>query len=272
MPSPRALRFVDVDGLAFAKTRGKLKEVLRSAVYKAHQLGPLLELVQLWRGKLPGRNGWLTRSETSPLVDALDRNVGSWISRSGTPMGFIRKVRPAGDPEFTDFLMSAKRAGRNAGLPREVAGQLVAAMRELHDNIGEHAQAPHTGIVAFRAESGVFEFVVSDQGVGVLNTLRMCPEHAGLRDEGTALQAALRDGVSRHGSNGRRGYGFRPIFVGLVNLHGELRFRSGDHAVTMDGTDLGIATSRISQKVHIEGFFASVRCGAERAVLCKRAE
>ena len=124
-----------------------------------------------------------------------------------------------------------------------MAGQLVAAMRELHDNIGEHAQAPQTGIVAFRAETGVFEFVVSDRGVGVLNSLRMCMEHAGLRDEGMAIQAALRDGVSRHGSHGRRGYGFRPIFIGLVNLYGELRFRSGDHAVTMDGTGPGIATS-----------------------------
>ncbi|MDE0420425.1 MAG: hypothetical protein OXK76_05985 [Gammaproteobacteria bacterium] len=159
--------------------------------------------------------------------------------------------------------MSAKRAGRDAGLTREVAGQLVAAMRELHDNIAEHAQAPHTGTVAFRAESGAFEFVVSDRGVGVLSSLCTCTEYAGLRDEGTALQAALRDGVSRHGSNVRRGYGFRPIFVGLVNLYGELRFRSGDHAVTMDGTGPGIATSRISQKVHMEGFFASVRCSVE---------
>ena len=263
MPSPRMLRFVDVDGLAFAATSGKLKEALLSKVYEPHQLGPMLELVQLSPGRLPRPNGWLSRNETSPLLDALDRNVSSWMSRSDTRMGFIRNTRSAGDPQFTDFLMSAKRAGRDAGLSREVAGQLAAAMRELHDNIGEHAQAPHTGIVAFRAESGVFEFVVSDRGVGVLNSLRTCTEHAGLHDEGTALQAALRDGVSRYGSNVRRGHGFRPIFIGLVNLYGELRFRSGDHAVTMDGTGPGIATSRISQKVRIEGFFASIRCSAE---------
>ena len=261
MPSPVALRFVDVDGLAFAAIRGKLQEAVASRVYEARQLGPLLELVQLSTGRrLPSPTGWLSKNETLPLLTALEGGVGFWISQSDRKMGFIRNTRSGGDHRFTDFLMRAKRAGRNAGLSPDVSGQLVAAMRELHDNIGEHAQAPHTGIVAFRAESGAFEFVVADRGVGVLRSLRRCKEHAGLRDEGTALQTALRDGVSRHGSKGRRGYGFRPIFVGLINLYGELRFRSGDHVVTMDGTGPGIGTSRVSQKVHMDGFFASVRC------------
>ena len=79
-----------------------------------------------------------------------------------------------------------------------------------------------------------------------------------------ALEAALTDGVSRYGPNRNRGHGFRPIFTGLVNLHGELRFRSGDHAITMDGTSPALATSRISQKAPIDGFFASVRCHAKQ--------
>jgi hypothetical protein len=33
----------------------------------------------------------------------------------------------------------------------------------------------------------------------------------------------------------KRGNGFRPLFQGLANLNGTLRFRSGDQALTMDG-------------------------------------
>ena len=96
----------------------------------------------------------------------------------------------------------------------------------------------------------------------VLRSLRRNAAYAGLQDEGKALEAAMTDGVSRYGPNNNRGYGFRPIFTGLANLHGELRFRSGDHAITMDGTSPALTTSRISQKAPLDGFFASVRCHA----------
>ena len=46
----------------------------------------------------------------------------------------------------------------------------------------------------------------------------------------------------------------------LVNLHGELRFCSGYHAITMEGTSPDLTTARISQKAPIDCFFASVRC------------
>ena len=128
--------------------------------------------------------------------------------------------------------MRAKRAGQEvAGLPAAVSGQLVAAMEELENNIHEHADAPETGMLAYRAEPGAFEFVVADRGIGVLRSLRRCATYAALPDEGKALEAALTDGVSRHGPDSNHGHGFRPIFTGLMNLHGELRFRSGDHAV-----------------------------------------
>lgn len=103
--------------------------------------------------------------------------------------------------------------------------------------------------------------LAAGHGAGLLSSLRPCPAYAGLPDHGTALEAALTDGVARHRAGTCRGHGFRPILVGLVNRSGTLRFRSGDHALTIDGTSPNLTTARIAQKPAIRGFFASVRCG-----------
>lgn len=262
----RQLRFRDVDGLAFAAANGKLDDRKLLATYIPHRLGPLLELMQLYAGgRMPRPVNWLVLDGVGPLVGALEQQEETWISGSQRHVAFIGAARRgrSADSRFTGFLMKAKRAGHEvAGLPAIVSGQLVAAMQELENNIHEHANAPETGIVAYRAEPGAFEFVVADRGIGMLRSLRNYGQHAELLDEGQALEAALTDGVSRHGPGNNRGYGFRPIFTGLLNLQGELRFRSGDHAVTMDGTSPAIATSRTTQKATIDGFFASVTCHA----------
>ena len=193
------------------------------------------------------------------------RHRGDAVSPTQRHMGFFATARRDrdGDKQFTGFLMNAKRSGHEvAGLSIAVSGQLVAAMEELENNIHEHAGAPETGILAYRSEPSAFEFVSADRGMGILSSLRRHSAHTGLPDAGKALEAALTDGVSHHGPNRNRGHEFRPIFTGLVNLHGELRFRSGDHSITMDGTSPALATSRISQKAPIDGFFASVGCHA----------
>jgi hypothetical protein len=260
----KQLLFGDVDGLAFAVERGKLDEANLPTTYVPLQLGPLLELLQLSAGgRIPHPGNWLALNSAAPLVAALEQAKESWVSPARQNMGFIRAARhgPDADSRLTGFLMAAKRAGREvSGLPATVSGQLVAAMEELENNIHEHAEALETGVLAYRAESGVFEFVVADRGIGILRSLRRCDTYAALPDEGKALEAALTDGISRHGPNSNHGHGFRPIFTGLVNLHGELRFRSGDHAITMDGTSPDLTTARITQKAAIDGFFASVRC------------
>lgn len=151
-----------------------------------------------------------------------------------------------------------------AKLPGNTPGQLVAAMRELESNIHEHSDAASTGVLAFRAVGGVFEFVAADLGVGVLTSLKKCADYSLLSDHGDALEVALKDGASRFGSNSNRGYGFRPIFIGLLNLRGALRFRSGDHALTMDGTSPNLATAQLAQKPLIKGFFASITCRMPR--------
>lgn len=264
----KQLLFRDVDGLAFAAAHGNLEDTKLPATYVPHRLGPLLELMQLYAGgRLPRPRKWLVLDGAAPFICALEQAKGSWVSSTQRHSGFIRATRRGAyaDSRFTGFLMNAKRAGREvACLPAAASGQLVAAMEELESNIHEHADAPETGILAYRAEPGAFEFVVADRGMGILHSLRRNAAYACLPDEGEALEAALTDGVSRYGPNSNRGYGFRSIFTGLTNLHGELRFRSGDHAITMDGTSPALATSRISQKAPLDGFFASVRCHAKQ--------
>ncbi len=264
----RELLFRDVDGLAFAAAYGQLDDTKVAVTYVPHRLGPLLELMQLHAGgRIARPEKWLLLDGAAPLVSALEEEREGWVSPKQRHTGFIAAARRGrdGDERFTGFLMNAKRAGHEvAGLSASVSGQMVAAMEELENNIHEHAGARESGVLAYRAEPGAFEFVAADRGIGILNSLRRHAAHVGLPDEGKALEAALTDGVSRYGPNRSRGHGFRPIFTGLVNLHGELRFRSGDHAITMDGTSPALATSRISQKAPIDGFFASVRCHAKQ--------
>ena len=252
------LDFHAVDEIAYAHAYKEHDDRVPYETYVPRRIGPVLELLHLsLSGRTCTAESWLDPNLASSLVSEISQGNERW---SSDHMGFIRAVRNGlnGDDRFTQFLMDVKRRGRQvSGLSVKVSGQLVAAMRELENNIHEHAEAAETGYVAFRAEPGAFEFVVADRGIGIRNSLRSHREYA---DEGQALVAALTDGVSRYGSESTRGYGFRPIFTGLANLQSVLRFRSGDYAVTMDGTNPDLVTARITQKVEIEGFFSSVRC------------
>jgi hypothetical protein len=164
------------------------------------------------------------------------------------------------ETSWVEFGVAAQYSAIRAGFSRDVAAQLVGALGEMQSNIYEHSQASDTGIVAFRATPGVFEFVVSDSGTGVLKSLKSCPAYVDLTSYGQALKLALTDGVSRHGPQSGRGLGFRPLFRGLSNLNGALRFRSGDYALTIDGQNPGAIPVKLWQKAMLQGFFASVIC------------
>ena len=265
MLSPR-LTFHAVDDLGFAATRGMLDVTPRGTPYLPVSIGPLFELMHLEsRGLLPDGSGtnWLLNNGAGTIVSAVKEDRESWIDPKDKRSGFIRAVRAGsdGDARFIAFLMAAKQAAINVTqLLGTAPGQIVAAMQELESNIHEHSEAPNTGILAFRAAPGLFEFVVVDCGIGILQSLRRCTSYSAIPDHGKALQRAVGDGVSRFGPGGNRGYGFRPIFLGLTNLYGSLRFRSGDYALSIDGTSPTLASSQVAQKPPIDGFLASICC------------
>ena len=263
-PTSCELDFAALDDLAFAAERGRLNG--RSIPQmRAHDIGPALEFAQL----SSDRRFPTLLSAPFLILDGMDRFVRAlqsgqrqWFS-SGRRMGFLRTAEsPPEETDWTRFGLAAQQAAKRAGFPQQPAVQLAAALGELHSNIYEHAEAPTTGVIAFRADPGRFEFVVADHGIGVLQSLRSATDYAGLNDHGQALRLALEEGVSRYGPNVGHGYGFRPLFVGLANLKGRLRFRSGDHALLIDGQSPSLMTARIAQKATIQGFLISASCEA----------
>ena len=225
----------------------------------------MIELSQFaTKGLLPGPHEaeWLALKGLDHLVRALTDGKKSWVCHDSGDMGFLRMqtVPPSEETIWTGFGLAAQKAATAAGFPKQIAAQLTAALGELHSNVYEHSGAPKTGLIAFRAQTNRFEFVVADCGIGILESLRSCAEYTTLCDYGEALRLALSDGVSRYGRAVGRGQGFRSLFIGLANLNGALRFRSGDHALLIDGQNPSLMTARPAQKPPIPGFLVSVIC------------
>ena len=254
-----------MDDLAFANVYApdQLAKIKPGAILPL-SLGPFVEfLMQMEAETLPrAAIDWLNISRSSDFVTAWLQGRPQWLSHD-SHLGFIR-TRGYSDSwylECSSFLMKAGQAARAISrLPGPVPGQMAAAIQELEGNIHEHSEAISTGVLVFRATNGVFEFVVADHGIGLLRSLQSSPMYADLDDHGIALRIALTDGVTRY-NDPLRGHGFRPIFQGLTDLYGYLRFRTGDHAIVMDGTNPALATAQVSQKTRMGGFLASVRCG-----------
>jgi hypothetical protein len=264
MFQPAPFDFAALDGLAFAAERGRFngRKLPRMV---AQKLGPVVELVQLAVTGLlptPERAEWLALDGLAVLYRAMLSGRSQWVCPDGRRIGFLRPGTqpPKSGVRWTGFCLAAQQAASMAGFSTRTAQQLVAAIGELRSNVYENSCSPETGLIAFRAGTSSFEFVVADRGVGVLATLRTCPEYDCVADHGEALKLALTEGVSRFGSKASRGFGFRPIFVGLANIKGYLRFRSGDHALTIDGTKPSLTTARPAQKPILPGFIVSVSC------------
>lgn len=256
------LTFTAVDGIAFAAQKGRLK-LPPSRLFSIGDIGPLLELHHLSAdGVLPTFEGLLdvVPPPVKELLDALQRRR-SWSCSSTKRIGFFRTSDSESDRlGFYRFCMAAQKAAVEVGFSKLVAGQLVAAVGEMVDNIYLHSTLPESGLVAFKARPGYFEFAVLDRGVGILRSLQQSSDYAQLADHGDALQTALTDGCSRFGAESNHGHGFRPLFIGLSNLNGALRFRSGDHALIIDGRNpISIPWAKVA-KPSISGFSAFVSC------------
>lgn len=166
----RSLSFHEVDGLGFAATNGRADAARAHGSYTPTDLGPILELLQLAEGgrlpDAPPGGSWIKTNSAMPMIVALKEQYEFWLEPRDHHIGFIRMLHsgPDGDDRLVSFLMDAQRAARDiARLPGKTPGYLVAAMRELENNIQEHSEAYTTGILAFRAAEGVFEFVVADR-------------------------------------------------------------------------------------------------------------
>lgn len=254
--------FHSLDNVALAVAKRGLDSNI-AGKFSASDIGPFLEAEAI--AAIGGLHklhqaAWFDIGNLNSLYSALvTSSRDSWVCEKTKASGFLR-TRTNDESKWAVFGVAAHKAALSAGIPSRIASQLVGALGECYSNIFEHSFAHETGLIAFKTHGGVFEFVARDAGVGVLKSLQQGSEYAELIDEVDALQLAVMDGVSRFGKDAARGFGFRPIFTGLANLKGTLRFRSGSCALQISDTNISLLNSNITKKVALPGFIASVSC------------
>jgi hypothetical protein len=241
------------------------RAVLDGVAFDAEHFGPLVELAALVAAKrLPE---WILADHVRPgsggnLVRAIIVGTQPVAARNGDKTGSF-SLSNANDTAYLSFNLAARKAAEVAGFSNNTAAQFGAALIELKNNVAEHSKATETGVLYFCGGRRWFEFGVTDRGQGVLASLKSWPDYASLANHGDALRFAVSEGGTRYGPGSRHGYGFRPIFLGLAGYRGYLRWRSGDHALVIDGRDANASSGDLLQKPVIDGLTLSVRCSLD---------
>lgn len=257
--------FETLDELGLAFTEGNLKSNAPLPYrFSATGIGPLIEFAQLASSNvMPESIASAIEHHTFREFYCNLRNRRSyWTCEKSGRLGVMRLGNNYGDKEetlWTTFSIRAKKAAEKL-FPSALAGQLVGAVKEMHSNVYEHSGRSNSGIVAFAALNGAYEMIIADQGMGVLESLRSNPHYAHLKSDAEALRLAIQPGVSRHAEHSLRGYGFKNMFTGLLNLNSRLRFRSGTGAVSIDGFSDGDPVPIVHERAPIPGFLVSVAC------------
>lgn len=186
---------------------------------------------------------------------------GDFHARAGAfPLGVENPIE-ADDASWNQWCLHIDNAAKASGFPTDLVAGLMGAMVEMQDNVFVHSGAADTGLVAFAVSPSSFELVVADRGAGVLKTLRQNPSYSSLPDSGAALQEAIKTGVSRFPSEMGRGQGFTQLYRSLVRDRSEIRFRSGDHSLTLrPGSDPLHGEALLAQVAPLDGFAISVFC------------
>jgi len=203
---------------------------------------------------------WLDIQVARELLIASTGSENTFISADGR-QGMISVAEISRNATaWTDFAVELKAAAISVGFSSDHGGKLLAAVKEFFENVIEHSEKIETGQVFFAAQPGRFEFVVRDRGIGVLESLRKSPKYKNLNDGGSAIELALREGVSRHAEEPGHGFGFRPVFIGLANLSEYIRFRSGDHCREFFQKSDGSIDAHTKQASRLDGFSCAVIC------------
>lgn len=257
--------FAGTDELLAIAQAGGLEDVGPVRVTRSGRIGPLIELAMA-RRVYPASYSGIT-ADASFAVD-VERAIAT-----GTACGFQRGARfgvfplvdlgADGDPtdEWRLWFSRADQAAQAAGFASRTAAEIMGAFGELQDNVFRHSQAYATGLIAHAVTAEGFELVVSDRGIGVLKSLRSHPDHADLKDAGGALRRALANGETRFGRDSGCGLGIGQIFRALANHDGDLRFRSDDHVLEIEGDSPTLQGHiEIRHKAALPGFTVSVLC------------
>lgn len=259
--------FEATDDLLWQAVAGRLPELGPVTLGRSGRIGPLVELAMAIAVLPDAYSAVMVEPPVfHQIVRALREGAVSGAgARDRAGVFPVSRCNLDGDgPErlvWDQWAKHAENAAVAAGFARGFATGLMGALGELLDNVLEHSGRPESGVVAYAASEGAFEFVVADAGRGVLASLRENPEFARLTDCGTALRVATSDGASRHARSAGHGYGIGQLFRALAHDAAELRFRSGDHALRLWG-DAPSLTGQVelAQKAWLDGLAVSVHC------------
>lgn len=256
--------FDNVDDLLWQAKHGSLSSRGPIRLTRSGRIAPLVELA-IARMEMPDAySGILVEAPFATLISGAVRGEISG-NAFDDKMGVFPLSRHQPGTNSRDLWDQWSHHVQNAAVgsnfPRALVLGLIGALGELQDNVYEHSGKPNTGLVAYAVSPNAFEFAVADGGMGALASLRMNPDYAHLKTASEALELAMSDRASRYGSETGRGYGIGSLFKALAHDAGELRFRSGDYAVSIEG-DRPTLTGRkqVVQKAWLDGFAVSVRC------------
>ena len=126
------------------------------------------------------------------------------------------------------------------------------------DNMVQHSEAIDSGIAAFARSDNLFEYVVGDAGIGLLQSLKKAPEFRSLRDDIEALPLAVTPGVSRRG---RRDWVWLWLWRSVSPIKaasGTVRLRSGRAVIQMSGVTDMPDRGQCSQRPDHQGVVVAV--------------
>ena len=257
------------DDLLWQAARGQLPGRGPIVLKRSGRIGPVIELMYARRALT---TEYKQIAVDIPFARLIDGAMNS-ARISGSGYGDVAGAFPLGrgasgrhsEDQWEQWVLHAQNAATARGLDRSLVDGLIGALIELQDNVYLHSEAPASGIVAYAAAPGVFEFVVADAGIGVLASLIKNQEFAELKESGEALKVAVSDGASRFDRSTGHGFGIGQLFKALARDAGELRFRTGDHAMSIRG-DQPSLTGKVEtiQKAWLDGLIISVRCTSSK--------
>lgn len=257
--------FAAADDLLREAGQGRLAGHASIVLQKSGRIGPLIEIALAAMTYGDEYRDVSVNSTFATSLNAALRTRSAFGSNyndcaGAFPLSATNPVTSTG-PEWDQWTTHAENIAKAQGLNAQLVAGLLGALVEIQDNIYEHSGAPETGIVAYATTASSFEFVVADRGIGVLSSLRQNSKYADVSDSGAALGLAITDGVSRFPSETGHGQGFNQLFRALVGHNAELRFRSGDHALTLrPGRDFTEGASVLAQVAPLAGLSISVFC------------
>jgi hypothetical protein len=258
--------FEATEDLLWQAVAGRLPQLPPLILGRSGFVGPLVELA-IARMATPDAYHRVTveppifHQIEHALADGVISGAGARDRAGAFPMRLFDPSTGADNMLWDQWAKHAENAAVSAGLAKGLAAGLMGALGELQDNIFEHSGRPATGLVAYGAGNGAFEFVVADAGRGVLASRRENLEFAHLADSGAALLVAASDGASRYAGSTGHGYGIGQLFRALAHHTAGLRFRSGDHALRVWGVAPSLAGQvELAQKAWLDGLTITIRC------------